>query len=259
MALRRPTARVHAIAAGLLWLSGCGFHVLDGLASGSDLVVGDASDGGVAPPAEGGRAPNDARADDPATSDAHSDAHPAPDTWIPMDATADVSSDDVASIDAEPPSIDGESLDASDGGDAVESTDAAPTPVKLTSPGTPVTDSGHTSFYVPTNTLDTLLSTRWASSGDGVWITYDLGTIRTLTSIRLAWFQGVSRVYTFDVKTSTDNVYWTTVIDHGTNWSSNDLQTYGLLGRVGRYVRVVGHRNTVDGYINITEAEIWGY
>jgi hypothetical protein len=243
-----------AIAAGFLLLAGCGLNVLDGLTSNSELVIDDASDTGT--PADGGQAQRDARADAPKASDAHPDSYVAPDTSDHLDATVDASSSDVASSDVA--SMDGQSGDGSDGGDPIGTADAG-TPGKLSVPSTAVTDSGHNTTFVPANTVDGSLSTRWASNGDGVWITYDLGAIKTLTAVRLAWFQGTSRIYTFDVQISIDNTNWTTVIDRRTNMATTDLQSYSFPNTSGRFVRIVGHRSSVDGYTNITETEIWGF
>src|SRR5262245_24897527 len=46
---------------------------------------------------------------------------------------------------------------------------------------------------VPANTLDGSLATRWSASGDGQWIRFDMGTARTVGSVRIAWHKGDQR------------------------------------------------------------------
>lgn len=122
-----------------------------------------------------------------------------------------------------------------------------------------VTASTYTSSYVPANTVDGSLATRWAGKGDGVWITYDLGAINTVNYVNIAWYQGTTRVYTFDLQVSSDASTWTTLLTgQTTSGATNSLETYHFTATNGRYVRVVGHKNTTDTYINITEIQIWG-
>src|SRR5262245_45549523 len=55
-------------------------------------------------------------------------------------------------------------------------------------------DDGH----IPANTLDGLMSTRWSASGDGQWIRYDLGASTVVGAIKIAWYGGDQRVFSFD-------------------------------------------------------------
>jgi hypothetical protein len=133
-------------------------------------------------------------------------------------------------------------------------------PSKFSVGSAAVTASAYTSTYVPANTVDGSLATRWAGNGDGVWIRYDLGASKTVSSVKLGWFSGTARVYTFDVQLSTDGTTWTTVLNHQTSsGTTTALETYDFADAAARYVRVVGHQNTVDTYTNVTEAEIWGF
>ncbi len=134
------------------------------------------------------------------------------------------------------------------------------TPAKFTIPAASVTDSNHTGSYVPANTVDGNLATRWAANGDGVWIQYDLGATKTVSYVRLAWYAGDVRTYTFDVQLATSSAGpWTTVVSRATNAANTALQVVDFADASARYVRVVGHLSSVDNYTNITEAEVWGY
>ena len=135
-----------------------------------------------------------------------------------------------------------------------------PTPAKFTIAGTAVTDSVHTGTYVPANTVDGNLGTRWAASGDGVWIQYDLSATRTVSYVKLAFYLGDARTYTFDVQVATSSSGpWTTKLSGVTNAANTALQTFDFADASARYVRIVGHLSSVDSYTNLTETEVWGY
>ncbi|MEV4411488.1 polysaccharide lyase family 7 protein [Catellatospora sp. NPDC049609] len=112
---------------------------------------------------------------------------------------------------------------------------------------------------VPGNTLDNNLSTRWSDEGDGVWIRYDLGSSQTVGWIALGWHRGDERPFTFDVQTSTDGSSWSTAIGNRTSSGSTTAQEeYDFTDRTARYVRVVGHGNTLNEWTSITETDIYG-
>src|SRR6266545_2625905 len=86
---------------------------------------------------------------------------------------------------------------------------------------------------LPHNVLDGNLGTRWSASGDGQWLTLDLGAPLTVGLVELAFSDGGTRQYTFDLQVSTDNTTWTTV------WS-------GHSGGAGVALPVVPARKTVS-------------
>jgi hypothetical protein len=112
---------------------------------------------------------------------------------------------------------------------------------------------------VPANTLDADLNTRWSAEGDGVWIRYDLGSPQTVGSVSLAWHKGNTRQDTFDVELSEDGSSWTTVLSRKTTSGTTiQPQNYDFADRSARYVRVVGHGNTVNDWTSITETAVNG-
>src|SRR5690242_1632180 len=64
------------------------------------------------------------------------------------------------------------------------------------------TDDGN----VPANAIDGDFSTRWSGSGVGASITADLGSVRTVCSVSVAWYQGNLRQNYFVVALSSDGV-----------------------------------------------------
>ncbi|HEX6357889.1 polysaccharide lyase family 7 protein [Actinophytocola sp.] len=129
---------------------------------------------------------------------------------------------------------------------------AAGSPVPVTG----VTASGDDG-NVPANTLDNDLSTRWSAQGDGVWIRYDLGSPQTIGSVSIAWHKGDTRRDTFDVQLSDDGSAWTTVLARTTTSGTTlQPQNYDFADRSARYLRIVGHGNTVNNWTSITETAI---
>ena len=132
-------------------------------------------------------------------------------------------------------------------------------PVDITPAGSAVTASTNDG-NVPPNTVDNNLATRWSANGDGQWIQYDLGTTRTVSYVNLAWYQGDTRTSTFDVLVSgSASGPWTTALaGKSSNGTSTALQMHDFADVSGRYVRIVGHGNSVNLWNSITETEIWG-
>lgn len=129
---------------------------------------------------------------------------------------------------------------------------------KFTIPGTSVTASADDG-NVPANTVDGNASTRWSASGDGQWIKYDLGSNKKVAHIKISFLNGDTRTSTFDIQTSTDNVNFSTVSANVTSSLSASLQTFDFPDvDPARYVRLVGHGNSLNLWNSYTEVEIYG-
>ena len=129
---------------------------------------------------------------------------------------------------------------------------------KYSIPGANVTASGNDG-NVPANTVDGSLATRWSMQGDNQWIRYDLGAVKTPAWVRLAFLNGDSRVYTFDVQLSSNGTSWTTVYSGSSSGTTTALETHNFPNGSARYVRIMGHGNSVNMWNSITETEVWGY
>jgi hypothetical protein len=110
---------------------------------------------------------------------------------------------------------------------------------------------------VAANTLDRDLATRWSDEGEGVWISYDLGSARPVGSVDLAWHKGDSREQDFEIQTSVDGEEWTTRFDGTTDGSTLRGQKYDIPDTQARYVRIVGDGNTDNEWTSITETAIY--
>jgi hypothetical protein len=135
---------------------------------------------------------------------------------------------------------------------------ASGTPAKFAIAGSAVlasADDGN----VPANTVDNNLTTRWSAQGDGQWIRYDLGTTRTISYVKIAFYSGDTRTSTFDVQTSSDGTTWTTRTSRTSSGTSTALETFDFADVSARYVRIVGHGNSVNLWNSYAEVEVWGF
>lgn len=111
----------------------------------------------------------------------------------------------------------------------------------------------------PANTLDNNLSTRWAAAeGTGQWIKYDLREDKLVTSVKIAFYNGTSTVYPFDIEVSEDDNNWAQVFSGASSGSTADFETFSFDEVRARYLRIIDRGNSLNSYnevvINCTTA-----
>jgi len=121
-----------------------------------------------------------------------------------------------------------------------------------------VSASSYSKANIPANTLDKNLGTHWSAAGDGQWIRYDLGSSQTITSVDIAWYQGDQHTSLFDLQTSDTGTIWTTVYTGSSSGTSTGMESYNVVDSAGRYVRIVGHGNSLSLRNGVSEIEIHG-
>jgi hypothetical protein len=115
------------------------------------------------------------------------------------------------------------------------------------------TDDGH----VPANTVDNDLTTRWSANGDGQWIRFDLGSARTVAYVKVAVYSGNTRQNRFDLQLSGDGASWTTVWTGSSSGTTTAEQLYDFTDASARYVRYLGHGNTVNAWNSLGEVSVF--
>jgi hypothetical protein len=133
----------------------------------------------------------------------------------------------------------------------------AASPVKFSIPGTSVIDSSDDG-NVAANAVDGSLATRWSASGDGQWIRFDIGSTKTVKLVKVAFYSGDTRTSTFDVQVSSDGTNFTTVHSYTSSGTTLSLETFDIADTSARYVRLLGHGNSVNLWNSYTEVEVWG-
>ena len=106
--------------------------------------------------------------------------------------------------------------------------------------------------------VDGSLSTRWSGEGDGSWLRLDLGSVNPVSMVKIAFYNGDSRNFTFDIQTSTDGSNWIQARNTVTSAQNNQSQSFPIPVVEARYVRIVGYGNTSNDWNSYTEVEIWG-
>jgi hypothetical protein len=116
--------------------------------------------------------------------------------------------------------------------------------------------------FFPENTLDGNMSTRWAPAEDTLhWIKYDLIEDKLVTEIKIAFFEGTSNVYPFDIEVSEDDVHWSVVYSGSSTGSTTALETFAFGEVRARYLRIVDRKDSANSYhevvINCTTAPVF--
>ncbi|PSL32210.1 chondroitinase-B domain-containing protein [Chitinophaga ginsengisoli] len=120
----------------------------------------------------------------------------------------------------------------------------------------PVSASGDDG-NVPANVLDNNLNTRWSANGDGQWIQFCLDDTVSVSGVQIAFYSGNTRTSTFDIQTGNNGTTWTNAstgrVSSGT---SLNLETFTFTARQAKYVRILGHGNSVNAWNSYTEVKI---
>lgn len=119
--------------------------------------------------------------------------------------------------------------------------------------------------FTPEKTVDGDLSANssWRAEvkddQSGQWIQYDLGAVKRIASVRLAFVKGEERVYRFDIELSEDGQKWTTAFSGKSGGKEKGFEEFKLSSRAARYLRVRGFGNSSEQFahwINIVETQI---
>ena len=117
--------------------------------------------------------------------------------------------------------------------------------------------SGHDG-NVPGNTRDDRLDTRWSNLGKGSWIDYDLGSLKTVSGVAIAWHQGNQRASNFSVSVSSDGMSYASVYTGKSSGTTTAAETYSFAQRTTRRVRIYVNGNTLNDWASIAEARVCG-
>jgi hypothetical protein len=109
---------------------------------------------------------------------------------------------------------------------------------------------------------DRNITTLWKKiSGLGSWIKAEVGELGEplpVTLIKIAWYLGNVRRYTFVVEVSKDNTTWTQVYSGQSSGTTEALETYDFTNILALFVRVTVNGNTVNNEAAMYEFEVYG-
>ena len=111
--------------------------------------------------------------------------------------------------------------------------------------------------------VDGSVGTKWAFKADGEnnsgYGIFDLGSVKTLDKLHIAFLKSETRIYKFSVLVSEDGVNYKAVIENKENANKDgSFEVYDLSGASARYVKFVGYGNNENTWNNLTEFVVTG-
>ena len=124
--------------------------------------------------------------------------------------------------------------------------------------------SGFQTPYLPYNILDGNIATMWSVNGDNQWIIMELKESFDVQHVKMAFQLGQRKESYFDLLGSEDKMTWEGILMKSSSCAfSGDLQVFEFppskAGKEIKYVKLVGHSNSVDSWNYISELKIFGY
>src|SRR4051812_10914152 len=108
------------------------------------------------------------------------------------------------------------------------------------------------------NVIDNNIDQRWAARGLGSFIQADLGSIKTICSLGIAWYKGDARHYNFDISVSKDGNAYTNVFSGTSSGQTSQMEINNFQDTDGRYVKVTVNGNSENEWASITEMKVQG-
>lgn len=108
----------------------------------------------------------------------------------------------------------------------------------------------------PTNTMDDNLGTRWSALGKGQWIDYDLGSLKSVSGVAVAWHEGDRRYNNFTLSVSPDGYTYTQVYSGRSTGTTRNAETYTFPTITTRRVRITVQGNSLNDWASIAEARV---
>lgn len=124
-------------------------------------------------------------------------------------------------------------------------------------PATPVTASAHDGNE-PVNVIDGNFNTRWSAQGAGQWIQLQLDSLRPVSEVQIAFYNGDKRSTSFDIETSANATVWTKVYSGQSSGSTAGYESFPFPQTQARYIRITGYGNTSNTWNSISEIKVEG-
>jgi unsaturated chondroitin disaccharide hydrolase len=102
---------------------------------------------------------------------------------------------------------------------------------------------------------DGRFDTSWSIKGRG-WLRLDLGSVKPVGAVRIAWASGGSRVTRFAIETSADGISWSPAAAGLSTGATAGLETSTFAPRSARYARITGYGDNRTGFTSIAEATV---
>ena len=110
---------------------------------------------------------------------------------------------------------------------------------------------------LPQDAIDGDYETRWSYEGVNAWIIFDLGEVKPLGYMGIAFYKGDERVTIFSIETSSDGMNYAPAATDITGEMTLDMIGVDLNGIQGRYVKFIGNGNSLNAWNSLTEVRIY--
>ena len=111
----------------------------------------------------------------------------------------------------------------------------------------------------PSYSIDSNLSTSWTAEGVGSWVKPDIGEIKVVCYVDIIWYEGNSRVYSFEISTSEDGATWKTVYTGKSTGKTSNYERYNFVDTSARWVMIKVFGNQWNDWNDITELDVYGF
>jgi hypothetical protein len=109
---------------------------------------------------------------------------------------------------------------------------------------------------LPKNTLDGNMGTKWSVYGVGQWIAYDLREEKLVDTVKIAFHEGTTRRYFFDIEVSDDNLTWRKVLSDTSSGTTTAFEVFTFAEERARHLRIKGKGNAANTYNSYFEVDI---
>lgn len=121
---------------------------------------------------------------------------------------------------------------------------------------TRINSSGAETLHPPSHAIDNNINTSWSSLGVGSWIQLDLGTIKNICSVDIAWYKGNERQNNFVISASNDGISFSRLFSNQSTGTTQSSEKYNVSDTNARYIRVTVNGNTQNSYATISEISV---
>lgn len=127
---------------------------------------------------------------------------------------------------------------------------------------TNVTSSGSQNTFPPTNAVDNNYNTKWWSTLiANPSITLDLGSAKSLCGVDIAWADGNSHPYRFNVSVSTDGNNFSNVLSGSSTGTTTTSEKYSFVPTQARFMKITVTQSTPgspNSIAQISEIDVFG-
>jgi F5/8 type C domain len=104
--------------------------------------------------------------------------------------------------------------------------------------------------------LDLNPQTLWSTYGKGAWIQLDLGNVKTVCSLDIAWYKGNQRNVNFIISVSKEGSTYKNVFDSKSSGTTTSFERYDLQDVDARYIKITVNGNTQNNYATIADLRV---